>query len=164
MGLEPIDENIMNRKPIDSKKGLFGDGLWGNIFVQGLMIGMLTLLSFTIGRNLYSLKVGRAMAFVSLSMLELVHSFNIRSEESIFKTGIFGNKYLLGAFLLGTVLQVTAVLIEPIARIFDVVPLNNVQWLIVGIISTFPIIIMELQKKINELRFGKRVYLRKSNI
>ena len=85
LGLERPDDNIMNRKPVDSKKGLFADGLWSKIFIEGIMLGMLTLFAFSIGNNLYSLEVGRTMAFVSLGMLELVHSFNIKSEESIFK-------------------------------------------------------------------------------
>ena len=89
LGLEKPDANIMNRKPISSKKGLFADGLWSKIFIEGTMIGMLTLFAFSIGNNLYSLEVGRTMAFVSLGMLELVHSFNIKSEESIFKVRNF---------------------------------------------------------------------------
>ena len=86
LGLEPPDKNIMNKKPRDSKKGLFSDGLWGKIFVEGTMLGMLTILAFYIGNNLYGLEVARTMAFVCLGMLELIHSFNIKSEESIFKT------------------------------------------------------------------------------
>ena len=89
LGLEKPDENIMSRKPICSKKGLFADGLWSKIFIEGTMIGMLTLFAFSIGNNLYGLEVGRTMAFVSLGMLELVHSFNIKSEESIFKVRNF---------------------------------------------------------------------------
>lgn len=89
LGLERPDDNIMNRKPVDSKKGLFADGLWSKIFIEGIMLGMLTLFAFSIGNNLYSLEVGRTMAFVSLGMLELVHSFNIKSEESIFKVRSF---------------------------------------------------------------------------
>ena len=89
LGLEKPEENIMNRKPIDSRKGLFAGGLWGKIIVEGIMIGMLTLFAFSLGNNLYSLEVGRTMAFVSLGMLELVHSFNIKSGESIFITRNF---------------------------------------------------------------------------
>ena len=62
------------------------DGLWSKIFIEGTMLGILTLFAFSLGNNLYSLEVGRTMAFVSLGLLELVHSFNIKSEESIFKT------------------------------------------------------------------------------
>ena len=148
----------MERKPENTKRSLFGDGLWGKIFVQGTMIGTLTLLCFTIGNKFYNLEVGRTMAFVSLSMLELIHSFNIKSDESIFKAGIFNNWYLIGAFLLGTILQIGVVTIPSISKIFGCQPLNYIQWTIVAIISIFSIIIVEAQKAINEIRFGKRIY------
>ena len=83
---------------------------------------MLTLFAYSIGNNLYGMEVGRTMAFISLGMLELVHSFNIKSDESIFKSGLFENKYLI-------------------------------------LISFAPIIIMEIQKWFNEMKFGKRVYM-----
>ena len=89
LGLEPPDKDIMNRKPRDSKKGLFADGLWTKIFVEGTMLGMLTVLAFSLGNKLYGLEVGRTMAFVCLGILELIHSFNIKSEESIFKIRYF---------------------------------------------------------------------------
>lgn len=88
LGLEPPDKEIMNRKPQNSKKGIFADGLWGKIFVEGAMLGMLNLVAFTIGNSFYGLEIGRTMAFVSLGLLELVHCFNIKSEQSIFKARI----------------------------------------------------------------------------
>ncbi len=164
LGLEPIDKEIMNKKPRDTKKGLFADGLWGKIFVEGTMIGMLTLFAFSIGNKLYGLKVGRTMAFVSLSMLELVHSFNIRSEESVFKVGLFSNKYLIGALGLGTLLQVVVIALPSLANIFDVVQLNGTQWLYTLAISISPLVIIELQKRLNDFKFGKIIYMNKAEI
>ena len=155
LGLEPIQQDIMDKKPINSKKGLFADGLWEKIFTEGVMIGALTLLAFSIGNNLYGLQIGRAMAFVSLSMLELVHSFNIKNEGSIFNKDLFKNKYLIGAFLIGAILQVGVISIPMLAKIFDVVPLNQQQWIYVSLISISPIIIIEIQKKINEIKYGR---------
>ena len=160
LGLEKAENNIMNRLPRNPRKSLFADGLWGKITTEGVMIGMLTLVAFSIGNNLYSIEVGRTMAFLSLGILELVHSFNIKGEESIFKTGLFENRYLVGAFVLGTLLQVVVVVISPLAQIFDVVPLNSVQWLMTVIISILPVVIVELQKKFNAYKFGKVVYAR----
>ena len=158
LGLEPADKDIMRKKPREPKKSLFADGLWSKIFVEGTMLGMLTLFAFSIGNSRYGLQVGRTMAFVCLGMLELVHSFNIKSEESIFKVGLLENKYLVGAFILGTILQIGVVIIAPIAKIFDLIPLNQEQWLLTIGISFMPIIIMEIQKKINEMKFGKVIY------
>ena len=160
LGLEKAENNIMNRLPRNPRKSLFADGLWGKITTEGVMIGVLTLVAFSIGNNLYSIEVGRTMAFLSLGILELVHSFNIKGEESIFKTGLFENRYLVGAFVLGTLLQVVVVVISPLAQIFDVVPLNSVQWLMTVIISILPVVIVELQKKFNAYKFGKVVYAR----
>ena len=158
IGLEKPDKDIMNKKPRDSKKGIFADGLWAKIFAEGTMLGILTLFSFSIGNYLYNVEVGRTMAFVSLGLLELVHSFNIKTDESLFKVGFLENKYLLGAFILGSLLQVIVVVIPPIANLFKLVPLTGIQWLYTVGISIMPLIIMEMQKKINEIRFGKIVY------
>ena len=157
LGLENPDKDIMNKKPIDPKKGIFADGLFGKIFAEGFMIGILTLVAFSIG-NRYSLEVGRTMAFVSLGILELVHCFNVRSEESIFKKGILSNKYLLGAFIIGTILQIGVAIIPSVAQVFELTQLNTTQWIYVAIISILPIIIVEIQKKSNEIKFGKVVY------
>ncbi len=152
LGLEQADKNIMNKKPNNSKEGLFADGLWGKIFIEGTMIGVLTLFAFSLGNRLYGLKVARTMAFASLSFLELIHSFNIRTDESIFKVGIFKNLYLTGAVILGIIMQLIVIVIPQIANIFDVVLLNKEQWMYTIIISILPIFIMEGQKMINKAK------------
>ena len=101
------------------------------------------------------------MAFFNLSALELVHSFNIKSEESIFKTGIFNNLYLVGAVIIGLILQAVVIIQPKLAQVFDSVPLNSTQWLLVGIVSILPIIIIEIQKAINTFKFGKVIYPKK---
>ncbi len=157
LGLERPDKDIMYKKPREPKKSIFADGLWSKICVEGAMIGMLTLFAFNLGNNLYGLDVARTMAFVVLGLSELVHCFNIKSEESIFKSGIFENKYLIGAFVLGTILQVGVVFVPNLANLFNVVPLDIKQWIYTILISIAPIAIVEIQKKLNEIRFGKVV-------
>ena len=158
IGLEPPDKYIMNQKPRNSKKSIFADGLLGKIIAEGTMIGMLTLVTFYVGNNWYGLEVGRTMAFIALAMLELVHSFNVKSVKSIFKTGLFENKYLIGSFILGTLLQVIVVVVPTFANIFGLVALNTTQWIYTLGISILPIIIVEAQKKLNDIKFGKRIY------
>lgn len=158
LGLEPPEKDIMNRPPRDAKKSIFADGLMGKIIAEGFMIGMFTILAFFIGNKYYGIEVARTMAFISLGMLELIHSFNVKSEESIFKVGILENKYLIGAFLLGTVLQLGIVFVPSLAELFKLTELNSIQWLITLAISLAPIVIIEIQKKFNEIKFGKVVY------
>ena len=164
IGLEPAEENIMNRKPVNSRKGIFSDGLWNKIIVEGIMIGMLTLVAFSIGNKYYGIEVGRTMAFISMGILELVHSFNIKSEQSIFKIGILENKFLIGSFILGIFVQTIIVIIPPLAEVFQLVQLNQTQWIITLIIAILPIPIMEIQKKVNEIKFGKVIYTEKQKI
>lgn len=151
LGLEKPETDIMDKKPRDSKKGIFADGLWQRIITEGTMLGILTLVAFSVGNYLYDIEVGRTMAFVSLGLLELVHSFNIKSEESIFKVGLFENKYLMGAFILGVILQIVVVVIPSVAEVFKLVPLTQVQWMYTFGISILPLVIMEIQKAFNKI-------------
>ena len=151
LGLEKPEADIMDKKPRDSKKGIFADGLWQRIITEGTMLGILTLVAFSVGNYLYDIEVGRTMAFVSLGLLELIHSFNIKSEESIFKVGLFENKYLMGAFILGAILQVVVVVIPSVAEVFKLVPLTQVQWMYTFGISILPLVIMEIQKAFNKI-------------
>ena len=158
LGLEKEEENIMSRLPRNPKKNLFADGLWWKIIIEGAMLGMFTLLAFSIGNRLYSVEVGRTMAFLTLGILELVHSFNIKSEESIFKIGVLENKYLVGALVLGVILQVIVVVVSPLAQVFSLVPLTGIQWLYTVLIAIAPIPIVEIQKAVNGYKFGRVVY------
>ena len=157
LGLENPDKNIMSEKPRNPKKSIFSDGLWGRIIVEGAMIGILNLFAFTIGTSLYGIEIGRTMAFVSLGLSELIHSFNIRSDESIFKVGLFQNKYLVLAFLGGAFLQTIVVIVPQFAEVFKLTNLNSRQWIYTAGVSLAPIFLMETQKFVNQWKFGKVV-------
>ena len=77
----------------------------------------------------------------------MIHSFNIKNEKSIFETGLFENKYLVGSFVLGIFIQAIVVVIPAFAKVFEVVPLNLTQWIITVAISILPVPVIELQKK-----------------
>ena len=153
IGLEKPEKDIMNRLPRNPAKSFFADGLWSSIIIEGIMIGALTLLAFSMGNKLWGLEVGRTMAFVSIGIIELVHSLNIKSKESIFECGIFENKFIIGALVLGTFLQIVVVVIPSFAKIFSLVPLNNIQWLVTALISISPIVIIEIQKACTHFSF-----------
>ena len=148
LGLEKPEKNIMEKMPRNPKKSIFAGGLWSKIIIEGLMIGTLTLVAFSIGNKFWGLEIGRTMAFVAIGLIELVHSSNIKSSESIFKCGLFENKFLIGAVILGTLMQIIVVIIPKLAEIFSLKPLNIEQWLITIIISVMPVVLMEIQKAI----------------
>lgn len=126
------------------------------IILEGMMIGALALVAFSIGLNVFaSAAAARTMAFSVLSMSQLVHAFNMRSEHSVFSVGIFKNKYLVLALITGIILQTGVVSVPFLAKIFKTTPLSPVQWLLVSILSIAPLVIVELQKFISRGREDK---------
>ncbi|SFR68970.1 calcium-translocating P-type ATPase, PMCA-type [Anaeromicropila populeti] len=151
LGMEPVEKDIMKRKPISPSKGIFSDGLFLKIIIEGMLIGSLSLLAYVTGIAVLSersLSLGRTMCFSVLSLSQLFHSFNMRSEHSLFTIGLFSNKQLLFSFLLGTALQISVVTCLPLAAIFKVIPLTIQQWFIVFALSSLPVLLVEFQKKV----------------
>lgn len=169
LGVEPTDKDIMRKKPIPPHKGMFSNGLAFKIITEGILIGSLSLLAFIIGirffdsaalpgevvRGTRTLElaametpyIGRTMAFAVLSLSQLFHSFNMRSEHSITKIGLFSNTKLLLSFLICSFLQIIVISFKPLADIFKVVPLTPAQWSLVLVLSFLPVVVVELQKR-----------------
>ncbi|AFS77900.1 calcium-translocating P-type ATPase YloB [Gottschalkia acidurici 9a] len=146
LGMDPAEPDIMKRKPRDPKKSIFAGGLWTTIIVQGVIIGVITLISFNVGRRT-SIELGRTMAFITLSLSQIVHTLNVRSiDKSIFKMGLFSNKYLVGADLL-SILSVSIIIIIPKLReVFKLTTISGTQLLdIIGLTLT-PLIVVEIVK------------------
>ncbi len=155
LGLDPVDKKIMERKPRDPKKSLFADGLWATICVEGGMIGGLALLAFSLGFNVMSannIYVARTMAFCVLSVSQLFHAFNMRSDYSVLNYRFTENKVLVFSLILGILMQFFVVSVPSFAVIFKVCPLTFAQWTAVGILSVMPLFVVELQKMLT----GKR--------
>lgn len=152
LGMEPAEENIMERPPRKNTGSLFGDGLGGRILLEGVMIGVLALLAFGIGHVYFDQEngyaVGRTMAFAVLSLSQLVHAFNMRGEGSLGKLPFCSNKWLLMAFVVGATLQCVVIMMPPLAGVFQVVPLNGEQWLLTAALALAPLPLVELEKAI----------------
>lgn len=152
LGMEPAEDNIMERPPRKNTGSLFGDGLGGRILLEGVMIGVLALLAFGIGHVYFDQEdgyaVGRTMAFAVLSLSQLVHAFNMRGEGSLGKLPFCSNKWLLMAFVVGVVLQCVVIMMPPLAGIFQVVPLDWEQWLLTAALALAPLPLVELEKAI----------------
>ena len=155
LGLEQPEKEIMNRPPNKSNQGIFSDGLWSKIITEGIMIGMLTIVTFSIGIKYYGIEVARTMTFFALGTLELIHSFNIKSEQSILENSILENKYLVMSLIAGIIMQIVVIIIPQLAKIFELTTLTMQQWIITAVISILPIPIIEIQKSINKINEEK---------
>ena len=150
LGMDKAEKDIMEKPPVSDNGNIFSGGLGIRIALEGCMIGLLALLAFAIGHVYFDLGVGyaygRTMAFAVLSISQLVHAFNMRTNGSLFKINIFSNKVLVISFIIGVILQASVITIPTFAQVFKVVSLDFDKWLIVSILSFMPIIIVELEK------------------
>lgn len=145
LGMEPVDDEIMKEKPRHKNEGFFAHGLSFAICWQGVMIGLLTLTSYLIG-NSFDHSVGQTMAFLTLSMSQLFHSFNIKSTHSIFHRTIFNNKWLIISLLVGFALQMIVMYVPGVNTIFNLVQLDAMHFAIAFGLGFSPIIIVEIVK------------------
>lgn len=151
LGLDRPEDDVMEKGPASADKNLFADGLGERIAFEGIMIGALALMAFGAGRILsdsMQQETAMTMAFAVLSLSQLVHAFNMRSEKSIFRIHLFSNKFLCLAFVIGTLMQAAVISIPTLAQIFSAVPLNGMQWAVVAGLSLVPIVFVEFEKAV----------------
>lgn len=151
LGVDPIDKNIMNRKPLDPQKSLFAGGLGYNIIIEGMFIASMGFLSYSIGRCFFDIDplhpiIGQTMAFLTLGLSQLIHAFNVQSRKSLFITGFFSNLKLIFAVLICTVLEVITVTVPAFTNFFKTYCLNVLEWFIVIFLSLLTLLISELEK------------------
>ncbi len=147
LGMEPADMNIMRRPPISPKKGIFSDGLGARIAIEGMLIGSLALVAYSLGLNTNPTHAN-TMCFAVLGLAQLFHSFNTRSESSLFHIGIFSNIQLVLSSILCAFLQIVVICVPVLNTIFSTTMLYSNEWIIVFVLSFLPIPIMEIQKLI----------------
>ena len=167
LSVDPAEEDIMERKPLKSGKGIFTKGMTWRVIYQGVMIGLLTLAAFIIGLATpeaelpqiegltvqeIKVEVGQTMAFTVLALSELVHVFNVRNnKKSLFKTKALSNKYLLLAIAVSAALMLVILFVPFLREVFSipVLPTANIIETIALVFA--PLVIVEIFKllKIN---------------
>ncbi len=151
LGADPIEGDVMDRKPHPGNEGIFSGGMGFSVAVEGCLVGAISLLAYTVGRVFFDTDpmeplIGRTMGFAVLSLSQLVHSFNMRSDRSVIKLGIFGNKKLNLACAICAALMVGVVVVPPLAALFKTAALSLPQWLIVIGLSLCPLLVVEGEK------------------
>ncbi|MBQ7288242.1 MAG: calcium-translocating P-type ATPase, PMCA-type [Clostridia bacterium] len=146
LGMEAVEDNIMEQKPKPKNEGVFAHGLGIRVVLQGVMFALLTLVGFKLGEFITgTLAGGQTMAFMILSLTQIVQAYNMRSERSLFKIGFFSNKKLNLACL-ASVLLVALVLFTPISTAFGLVMLPTKLYLIGLGLAVVPLFVMEFSK------------------
>ena len=165
LGLEPAEPDTMHRPPRDSRDTIFSGGLGVDIVYQGLLVTVLTLTSYIIGHCMevgyFEMPAGvsphgMTMAFLTMNMCEIFHSFNMRSQrQSVFT--LPGHNKVLWAAMIGALVITTAVLEVPaIAALFDFTPVGWNEYGIALGLAVLVIPIVELVKACQRAADRKR--------
>ena len=155
LGLEKIEPDIMKRKPRDPKEGIFAGGMGFDVFFQGLIVTVLVLISYVVGHRIESgvwafvnSPDGTTMAFLTLSMVEIFHSLNMRSRRGSIFTLHSHNKFLYGAMIISLILTTVVIEVPFIAAAFKFTPIDLEEYAIALGLAVLIIPIMEVVKAI----------------
>ena len=146
LGMEPVDEDAMTRKPKARDEGIFSGGLGVRVALQGVYFGAVSLLAFWLGKQATGTSVGgQTLCFMVMAMAEIVQSFNMRSHHSLFHSNPFGNRMLdLAAFL--SIALTALVLFTPLSGLFELTMLPAKYYLYGIGLALLSIPIMEISK------------------
>ena len=152
LGMEPVEADVMDRKPKPKDEGLFAHGFGIQTVLQGCMFGILSLAAYWIGEtSTGTVEGGQTMAFMVLALSQVLQAFNMRSEHSLFKIGFFTNTTLNKAALVSVAL-VALVMFTPLSSLFGLVMLPGKLYMIgLGLILV-PLVVMELCKAIGLIK------------
>ena len=161
LGLEKSESDIMKKKPRDPKEGIFAGGMGFDVAFQGAVVTILVMISYLVGHRIESgvwefvnSADGTTMAFLTLSMVEICHSLNMRSRRgSIFKLNSH-NVFLYGAMLVSLILTTVVIEVPFIAKAFQFTPIDFTEYLIALGLAVLIIPIMEIVKVIQR-KLGK---------
>ncbi|BDH61771.1 cation-transporting ATPase, P-type [Lysinibacillus sp. PLM2] len=142
IGLEPHNKKLMNEKPRNIHEPLLNKKFASQVGFEGLIIAAVTIIAFQIGLSTGDTIVASTMAFATLCLARLFHGFNCRSDDSIFKIGLFSNLTVWIAFLIGFTLLNTVLILG----LFEVAALTRLQLLLVYGLSIVPLIIIQLDR------------------
>ncbi|WHH60126.1 cation-translocating P-type ATPase [Petroclostridium sp. X23] len=148
IGLEPHNESIMNEKPRAINSPILNKSFGVEVLVEGLVIAASTIAAFHIGLATGDTMVGSTMAFATLCLARLLHGFNSRAKQSIFKAGIFSNRFLWLSVIIGYLLLKLVMTFKPLAEIFEVAPLSHEQYTAMYGLAFIPLVLVQLYKLI----------------
>ena len=155
LSVDPAEKDVMQRKPRDPKQGFMTKGVVWRTLYQGVMIGLLSLAAFLIGKNDGGIPLGQTMAFSVLAFSQLFHVNNLHSyRKSAFTFNPLWNKPLILAILGSALMMAVTLFIPPVRELFGLVLMDSIHWWIVLGLSVAPIAIVEIFKllRINTMK------------
>ena len=158
LGREKGEPGIMNEPPRDPGESIINAAMLRTIAVQSIAIFTAVFAAFRIGMSIFDLPGAdpsdhsRTFAFVTLVCAELIRAFSARSENtSVFRIGIFSNRFLNISVLISAALIITVVYVPFMQKIFGTAPISLEHWGIILSLSFIPFAAAEIQKTVTHL-------------
>ncbi len=158
LGMEPGEKDNMRRPPRDSREGVFAGGLAADVLYQGILVSVITMAAYFIGHYMESgvweianSPDGMTMAFLTMAMCEIFHSFNLRSRHGSIFTMRHQNKYLWGAAVLSLVLTTAVIYIPFLSKAFGFEHISLTEYFTALGLAFTIIPIVELVKLVTRL-------------
>lgn len=156
LGMEDAEKDVMQRPPRHRKESIFADGLGFGIAFQGFVIAALTVLSYFIGLRMETgswgfaeSPTGMTMAFLTLSMVEIFHSFNMRSRSSSLFSIRKQNKWLWGTLAFSLLITAAVIFVPFLDRAFSFTPITLTEYVTAMGLALIIILIVEIEKAIH---------------
>ncbi len=154
LGREPAEHGIMDQPPIPKNEGIFARGLLQKIAINAGVFTIVTLFGYYLGSYVDTISpwvdasqhVGQTVAFLILAYSSILHVFNVRSSQSIFKVNLATNKALVEMALLALAITTAVALLPFTQELFGLVHISLNHWFLVGILSIVSIAVNELIK------------------
>ncbi len=157
LGMEAGEPDAMTKQPRDPKEGIFANGLGADVLYQGILVALITLAAYFIGHYIESGRweivnsaEGMTMAFITMSMAEVFHSFNMRSRKYSIFTIKRQNPYLWGAMLASVAATALVIFVPFLSTAFGLQPVSVTSYLVsIGLAATV-VPIVEIVKAIRK--------------
>ena len=156
IGMEKSNRDLLKDKPRGKNESILNKDFLLGIGFEGLLIAIFTMVAFYIGNPKETPLTASTMAFATLCLARLFHGFNCRGKGSIFKLGVFSNKYVWYAFGVGLVLFNAVLFVPFLQNLFEVENLAFNQYVSIYVLAFIPTLIIQLKKVIFEFIENKK--------
>ena len=146
LGMEKVEKDVMTSPPRDSSSGLFGGKVGVAIIYQSILQTLIVMIVFVVGIKFYSPNVASTMVFFTIIFMQLLHSVNCKTNNSIFTKNLFDNRTFNICFVVTLLINLCVACIPFMYQLFGLEFLNFSQWIVVIIASIIIIPTCELFK------------------
>ena len=157
IGMEKSSRDLLKDKPRGKNESILNKDFLLGLGVEGVLIAIFTIIAFYLGNPMKTPLTASTMAFATLCLARLFHGFNCRGKGSIFKLGVFSNKYVWYAFGIGLVLLNAVLFVPGLQVLFEVENLMVSQYVQIYVLAFIPTLIIQIFKVINEIVESKKL-------